>query len=187
MFSNEILNHFIHPSQRRGARRGSLIIECVIAAMLVTVASVGLLRLGRTASNLNRQANHRLAATLIAENIALRVQQIPFDQLATETKAAADQTAKETNSKITITTKSFDATPTGSVDGQGLHVTIEVRTGTTTSAVRHAWRFPIQPVPEPTDNVTESTFTTADRNSQNQLKLQLTSVDLPRQSHGGSH
>ena len=141
MYWNTAFHRTSWPYPRPRARRGSVIIECVIATMLISVAAIGLLQLKQTASQLNRQADDRTAAVLIADNLAFSLQQIPFDQLTTASQALAHQTEQETNSDITITSQAFTANQ-AAADTPGLHLTIVVGEGISGKAVRHVWRFP---------------------------------------------
>ena len=64
--------------KRNRRRRGSLIIEAVVALSLLGVAFVSLSRLAQSAGAINRQADARISALLAAQNARLMLKTIPY-------------------------------------------------------------------------------------------------------------
>ena len=127
-----------YPHRRRffPPRGGSLVIECVVAAVLIATASLAMTQMAKQAIDLNQQANQRLAAKLTAENLLERLRNLPADRLEAESGSIASETEETSLSAIEIA-----VTPFESGDHRGLHLRVQVDAAPNARVTLHDWRL----------------------------------------------
>jgi Tfp pilus assembly protein PilV len=133
----------VRRAKRIGARRrrGSLIIESVVALALLTTAFVALGKLAAASAAVGRDANQRLAAMLTAENALERLRTIPFDTVVDEAPKIAAAMQVRYGCEIRMVTKPF------AVGGcEAIHVSVTVQREATVSITLHDWLIN-QPLP----------------------------------------
>lgn len=119
----------------RLSRRGSLIIESVVALTLLATALVALGKLAATSTAIGKQGDQRLAATLAAENLLERLDAIPFEEVAAEARRIADVIEESCGYDIAATTEEFRAGDTDSI-----HVSVTVRASSLVAVTLHDWK-----------------------------------------------
>ncbi len=122
-------------------RHGSLLIECAVAALILTTCSIALLKWIGTSEALNREADERVAATLIAENTASLLQQAPWADATSYSKRLAEETTLSSGRSVAIDSSNFETENTSGPSLNGIHFTITVETNDTRGVVRHTWIF----------------------------------------------
>jgi Tfp pilus assembly protein PilV len=115
-------------------RRGSLIVEIVVAAALFSTAVFALGRLAQQTASLSVRADDQLGAQLTGENILARLQAADYEQLA---KAAKKIESADTNAPYTvqITTKVMKVKEVAAT-----RLSVEINRGAQI-LVLHDWRF----------------------------------------------
>ena len=109
-----------HAERRHGGHRvGSLIVEAVIASMLMVTATIALAQLARHSAALSSQADQRLAATLAAENMIERLNDLSDDKVRAGAAAVVAEVAEVSGCRIVVDSEPFD-----SGSGRGLHVRV---------------------------------------------------------------
>lgn len=120
-------------------RQGSLVIECTIAVLLLTTCAIGLLKWTQSSAQLNRKANAHLAASLLADNAAVRLRQSTLNSAEVDASRVANQLSSPEGFLVTIDTNEFTTgTPR---DGElgGVHFTIKVTANYAPAKITHAW------------------------------------------------
>ena len=158
-------------------RRGSMIIEVVVASILFATALIALGRLARTSTSLNVLSDQRLSAKLTAENAITRLQALDFDAIDTKRDSIATQLSESADLDVQIQTQSF------SIDNQdAMKLTVHVTDQTGVIGVKlHDWRIktPVEKTeppaekPEPPAAETEppaKTETVAEKTAQDDSK-----------------
>ncbi len=125
-------------SQRptRSQRRGSLVIEAVIASALLATAILALGKLAQSAAALGHQADQRLAATLAGENLLERLRAVPIEAVGERADELADVVAQQTQCDVEVSAKPFSV-----ADREGIHVQVDVSPSPQVRVTLHDWRL----------------------------------------------
>ncbi len=118
-------------------RRGTLIVEAVIALVLLATATFALTKLAKSSAALGQQSDQRLTATLAAENTIQRLQGVAADKLSDQADQVAALVAQDTGCEIDVSTEPFT---TG--DREGIHVRVDASIGPAIRVSLHDWRLP---------------------------------------------
>ena len=127
-----------------------MILEAAISALLMVTATVALLKLAKTSSQLNQQSDQRMVLALATDNAAERMKVVPYDEIAREADRVAKTVAEHCNCQCEITSKSFE---TGSQ--KGIHLTITTRISDRVGRTQHRWVLDRQELDRPEANVSE--------------------------------
>ncbi len=135
------------PTNRIGARRrrGSLIIESVVALALLTTAFLALGKLAGASAALAKDANRRLSATLTGENVLERLRMISFDAVIDDAAQIAAAMQESYGCEIQVATEAIELN-----DREAIHVVVTVQPAATLSITLHDWLIS-QPSPTSTD------------------------------------
>ncbi|TWU37563.1 hypothetical protein Q31b_43510 [Novipirellula aureliae] len=115
-------------------RRGSLILEAAISALLMVTATVALLKLAKTSSQLSRSSDQRVALQLATDNAAERMSVIPFDEIAGQTDKVAKTVSETSDCQCEITSYPFEVG-----DRNGIHLIMTTRISDRISRTQHRW------------------------------------------------
>ena len=146
--------HNFHSHYR--LRRGSLIIEVVVATILFATALVALGRLARASTSLNVQSDQRLSAKLTAENAIVRLNGVDFDEVSKRSEAIENQMSEASGLSVEIETQPFSIQDTSALK-LTVHVANESKL---VNVTMHDWRVKQEePTTEPdpaTDPISET-------------------------------
>ena len=127
-------------------RRGSLIIESVVAIALLATAFLALGNLAASSAAISRNADQRLAATLAAENVLERLRDVPFDALAEKASELGKTIPDSYGYEGQIETNDFRG---GGRDA--IHLAVTIRPNENVSVTLHGWRIDQSPASEEED------------------------------------
>ncbi|NNE00635.1 MAG: hypothetical protein HKN47_25245 [Pirellulaceae bacterium] len=127
----------------RRVRRGSFVIEVVMAAALFATAAIAIGRLAKSTSVLSLRADQQLAAQLTAENTLNELQQLAVSQIAQAATDIQEARSESSGMKVQIQTEPFQ------VDQRpAMHLTVHVtpegageQSGTNLGVTLHDWRI----------------------------------------------
>ncbi|TWU47246.1 hypothetical protein Poly51_50450 [Rubripirellula tenax] len=123
----------VRPSRMR---RGSVVLEAVLASALLATAGVTLARLAQSSAALNRQSDQQLAATLAADNVMHRLDGLSVEDV----RSSVDKTCASISRSSGCDVQAIIDDVVG-VDARGIHVRVEVTTGGGGRVRRHHWKF----------------------------------------------
>ena len=115
-------------------RRGSLIIESVVALALLTTAFLALGKLAGASAAIGKDASQRLSATLAGENMLERLRMIPFTTVIDDASKIAAVMQESCGFEIQVATEAFAVN-----DHEAIHVAVTVRSAATLSITLHDW------------------------------------------------
>ena len=126
------------PERRHGRsrRRGSLIIEAVIAVALLATAGLALTRLASSAALLSRHSSQTLAATLTAENTIERFRGLAADQVLQRAADIGTDLANQSGCQVQVETDEFLTS-----EQKGIHIQVTVTIEDSIRVVAHDWRL----------------------------------------------
>ncbi len=131
------MNRFlVYRSRCFRPRRGSLIIESVVAIALLATAFIALGNLAASSAAISRNADQRLAATLAAENVLEQLRDVPFDALAQKASELGKAIEDSYGYKSQIETNDFRV---GGRDA--VHLAVTIRPSENVSVTLHDWRI----------------------------------------------
>ena len=130
----------------RDRRKGSIIIECVVSALVLASCGVALLKWTRASTALSRKADIRLANQLIADNAAERLENSSITDAVDKASQIATELTTNHSVPVVIRNDEFIANDDSSNRLRGIHFTIEVsQDDASTKTTRHAWIFDTPP------------------------------------------
>lgn len=125
------------PDKHYRLRRGSMIIEVVVASILFATALVALGRLARASTSLNVQSDQRLSAELTAQNAIVRLNGVDFDDVPQQSKSIQTQLNESSALLVKIDTQPFSIG-----DESALKMTVHVANESgLVNVTMHDWRI----------------------------------------------
>lgn len=122
-------------------RKGSLILECVIASVILTSCSIALLKWKHSENQLKDQANTHTAATLLADNAELRLQQATTENAANLAEKIETELSQQQDLTVSILGSEFKSTQELETAVTGIHFTITVSKGNLPVTTKHSWKL----------------------------------------------
>lgn len=138
---NQLMQQQLVQQHRTAARQrqGSLVIECTMATLLLTTCAVGLLKWTQNSAQINRKANTHLAASLLADNAALRLSQSSINRAEMDATRVANQLSTPDGFLVTIDNNEFTTGNPRDGELRGIHFTINVTANDAPVKITHAW------------------------------------------------
>ncbi|TWT83708.1 hypothetical protein CA13_51750 [Planctomycetes bacterium CA13] len=127
-----------YAGRRQSARRkrGSLLVEAAISAVLLVTATVALLKFAKAMKVLNEQANGRLAVTLAAQNAIGRLQALPFALIDSSSDEISKAISETCQCDVDVKTELFESN-----QRTGVHFVVRAKQSDSVSVTLHDWRF----------------------------------------------
>ncbi|HBV62316.1 MAG TPA: hypothetical protein DEF45_04775 [Rhodopirellula sp.] len=135
------LQRFEKARFHRSNRKGSLILECVIASVILASCSIALLKWTHSENRLKQQANTHTAAILLADNAIQRLQQATTENATILANEVAQQLSKQQGLSVAITSREFNSSQGTEAARPGIHFTITVSKGDVPITAQHSWNL----------------------------------------------
>ena len=119
-------------------RRGSLLVEAVIAIALFGTAAVALSQLSQTSAALNLKGDQRLSAQLTAQNVLEMLQHTNFNELNSRIPEIESTAAKQSTWDVAVRSETFEIG-----DQDAMHIVVHVTQPNTQAKMitLHDWRI----------------------------------------------
>ncbi len=143
--------------KRFDCRKGSFVVEAVVAAALFSTAVLACSRLALSTAKLSVRADQQLAAQLTAENVLAQLRATPFDQIDSVTQALQTRAKESSGLDVQIESEPFTA---GQRDALKLTVKVDPiakrQSGQVNWMTLYDWRIDDPPPTTPPSEETSS-------------------------------